>query len=211
MDNDTEIFDIEIYFDTDNFFRVIDQEVGFDVYIFDSGINYYSHFRKASRPPIILISGSASRLHMAESVIDGFSDSYILRPFSENIVHAKIIAFFRSFSFYGRADYNVQIGDYIYIRNEGQIVDSNGVRFRLGGISNRLLDYFLTNPGVVFEKNKIYRHLTGLDRLRYSDSYVDVQINRLRRAFGSTDDGKGVVMNVRGKGYKITPNIKYIE
>ena len=78
----------------------------------------------------------------------------------------------------------------------------NGRFLRLGEIEVKLLDLFLSNPGVVFTREKLVSLLWGADA-GIDLKTVDQKIARLKRAL-TLGQAPNPVRSVRGQGYRFS-------
>ena len=82
------------------------------------------------------------------------------------------------------------------MRQAGQEVSLTATEFRL-------LEFLMTRPGVVFNREQLLDSVWGHDRA-VTDRTVDVYILRLRQKI-EAQDGPSLIRSVRGFGYSFQP------
>ena len=77
----------------------------------------------------------------------------------------------------------------------------NGVPVDLTQVEFQIMEYFLSNPGMVLERNKILTRIWGEDYYG-EEKIVDVNIRRLRMKIEDEPSRPRHVVTVWGIGYK---------
>ena len=152
--------------------------------------------REHSSKPIIFISAKSETIDKVLGLELG-ADDYIEKPFSPSVLVARIRA---NLAQYDRLRQKGQDG----MVTAGQLrLDPRSRRVFLGDrevpLKNKeyeLLQFFMGNPGQVFDRETLYDRVWGLEAVGDSAT-VAVHINRLREKLG-----EGYIQTVRGAGYR---------
>jgi two-component system OmpR family response regulator len=84
--------------------------------------------------------------------------------------------------------------------------DPDGVLINLSDSEYRLLKAFIDHPRRVLSRDQLLDYARGIDSEHY-DRAIDVQISRLRRKLGASDDGNALIRTVRNEGYMFVPTV----
>jgi two-component system aerobic respiration control protein ArcA len=71
----------------------------------------------------------------------------------------------------------------------------------------RALRLMLTEPGKIFTREQLIKHMTGRE-LRDNDRTVDVTIRRIRKHFESDGSSGEIISTIHGEGYRFTGRIE---
>ena len=168
---------------------------------FHNGFYWCAQIRRQSPVPVIFISSRSEDMDIVMAVNMG-GDDYIAKPFSMEVLLAKVQAMLRrSYDFAGPSAL-LSAGDLslspaegkAYFRGEGAELTRNELK---------ILQTLLENKGRVVSRE------TLMTRLWESDSFVDentlaVNVARLRRKLSSIG-AEGAVETRKGLGYQISP------
>jgi len=137
-------------------------------------------------------------------IVAGFelgADDYICKPFSPRVLVARIRARLREL----RKEAGVREGPKKQLSSRGITLDPdrhevsvNGEPVGLSVTEFDLLEFFMSNPGHVFSRQRLIDAVRG-QGYQVTDRAVDVQILGLRKKLG--DSGE-VIETVRGVGYR---------
>jgi len=134
---------------------------------------------------------------MEEDILKGFENGaidYISKPFSNNILLARIKAHLSNIDEKSDIYNNVKINDLkktVCINDE--VVDLTKFEYEI-------IKLLVSSPGVVFSRSQILEFLRGNEGYNISERAIDVQIVNLRRKL--KDFGTNIE-TVRGIGYKL--------
>lgn len=145
--------------------------------------------------PVIFLTARASEADRIVGLELGAND-YIVKPFFIRELIARVKTQFRG-----------QIAPPKLIRSGSLELDRSSCRVRLGGqevtltaTEFRLLDYLMSRPGVVFNRDQLLDAVWGQDRA-VTDRTVDVYILRLRHKLEADPANPLLIRSVRGFGY----------
>ena len=132
--------------------------------------------------------------------LDGGADDYIVKPFSQRELLARIRAALRRST--------VAEGEVV---NVGQLkldaashqVTVNGAEIALGPTEYRLLEFFMHHPDRVYARAQLLDRVWG-GNVYVEERTVDVHIRRLRKALTPYGYDK-LIRTVRGAGYRFSP------
>lgn len=181
------------------------------IVIMDVNLPYYDGFywcrdiRTVSNVPIIFISARDSDMDQVMAIENG-GDDYITKPFSYDILLAKIKgAIRRTYGEYSEGSssevYEVS-GLYMYVNQN--IVEFSGKKIELSKKEFTLLYSLLKNEGKIVGREELLELLWN-DIEFVDDNTLSVNITRLRKRL----EDIGVIDAIetkRGQGYKLTCN-----
>lgn len=148
--------------------------------------------RKSSDVPIIMLTAKGEEIDQLFA-FDLGADEYITKPFSPNILVARVKALFRR---QVKSSSTNQGG--LVIDEEAHEVLIDGQVVNLSPTEYDLLLYLTTNAGKALSRQQLLDRVWGYDY--YGDlRTVDTHINRLRTKLGEKSD---CVKTVRGYGYR---------
>lgn len=155
---------------------------------------------KTSGIPVILMSGVWISEKDQVSGLEGGADDYIHKPFSLNILQARISAVLRRFETPTKAASETLEGRGIRLDPAGRTVTVRGKPVRLTAKEFDLLVAFMQKPGRVLKPTHLLEAVWGYDPAVYNNVHtVEVHVSSLRKKLGPA--GKSLE-NVIGCGYK---------
>jgi two-component system response regulator ResD len=175
-------------------------EENIDLVILDVMLPEYDGFtvcreiRKKSKVPIIMLTARGEEFDEVFGLDIG-ADEYISKPFSPNILIARVNAVLRR-SIVTDSEVKTYIG--LTIDHNAHQVAINGSIVDLSPKEYELLAYLSENYGKALSREQILDKVWGYDY--YGDlRTVDTHINRLRIKLG---DKSNLIQTVRGYGYR---------
>ena len=164
---------------------------------FFNGYHWCSEIRKVSKVPIIFISSASDNMNMIMAMNMG-ADDFIVKPFDNSILVAKILALLRR-----SYDYSVGLQKLEY---EGLTIniDSNTVYYKdkiieLSKNEFRILLILIQNKGKVVSREKLMNQLWKTD-IFIDENTLTVNVNRLRKKL--SNQGIGDLIKTKfGVGY----------
>lgn len=176
------------------------EESGIDLVILDVMMPYYDgwavcrEIRKTSRVPIIMLTAKGEE----SDELLGFelgADEYVTKPFSPNILVARVQAVLRRVESRGR---EIKSYDGIIIDEVKHSVTADGEELELSPKEYELLVYLAENEGIALSRDKILNAVWDFNY--YGDvRTVDTHIKKLRLKLGSKGE---LIQTVRGLGYR---------
>jgi len=151
-----------------------------------------------SHIPVIFLTARAAETDRIVGLEIGAND-YIVKPFFVRELIARIKIHFRD---QPTASKLLKSGDLELDRARCQVRQA-GQEVSLTATEFRLLEFLMTRPGVVFNREQLLDSVWGHDR-SVTDRTVDVYILRLRQKI-EAQDGPSLIRSVRGFGYSFQP------
>lgn len=173
----------------------------------DINLPYYDGFywcekiRQVSKVPIIFISSRSNNMDIIMAVNMG-GDDYITKPFSLEILMAKIQALLRrSYSYQGAESHMIELHGAVLNLNQSTLsyqdhtVDLTKNEFKI-------LQLLMHNHGMIMSRDKIMRSLWE-DESFVDDNTLTVNVNRLRNKL--SDIGLEDFINTKkNQGYLVS-------
>lgn len=154
--------------------------------------------RKTSSVPIIMLTARSEEFDQLFGFEIG-ADEYIVKPFSPNILVAKVNAMLRRLS---PVTNKIRIYDTLKIDESAHSVTIEDKSVDLSPKEYDLLIYLVDNYGVALSREQILDKVWGYDY--FGDlRTVDTHINRLRIKL---EDKSNFIQTVRGFGYRFEVN-----
>lgn len=162
--------------------------------------------RQTSHLPVIMLTALDDQVNKIMGLKMG-ADDFIIKPFNPNEVIARIQAVLRR-----STSQNMEITNIIRYRNieinpdHHQVYISNGQRNQLLNLTlteYKILVLMAKTPNKVFTRNELIQNcMPESDAL---DRTVDSHISKLRKKL-EENDVNGLLINVRGVGYRLDQN-----
>ncbi len=151
--------------------------------------------RDMSDIPIVFLTAMSDEEHKLKGYKSG-CDDYITKPFSRNILIAKINAILRRVNTHLGFD-SICIGDIIIIEDARKVLIS-GEEVKLTYYEFEILLLFMKNPNRVFSREVLMEIIWGFDS-ETSSRTVDTHIKTLRKKLG--EESRRIVTLIRS-GYR---------
>ena len=159
------------------------------------GLTALEKIREVSTVPVILLTAKGQE----EDKLQGYdygADDYMTKPFSPNVLVAKVKALLKRTI--EDVDSSTQEFNGLSINKLSREVKVNGEVLSLSPKEYELLVYLIDNEGVALSRDTILDNVWGLDY--YGDiRTVDTNVKRLREKLL---DKANYIVTVRGSGYK---------
>jgi len=164
------------------------------------GFTLAKEIRKLEREvPIIFLTAKS----MQEDIVEGLSiggDDYITKPFSMEVLLARIQALFRRTKLQEKVEVpNIQMGTITFDVNHQCLIIKNEEK-KLTTRETELLMMLINKQGDVLERGYALKKIWGDDSY-YNARSMDVYITKLRKLFVS--DPSVQIINVHGIGFKL--------
>lgn len=156
------------------------------------GLDFGEKVRKKSDIYLIYLTALDQEIDIVNGYDTG-ADDYITKPFSVNVLTAKVNALMRRL---GEKEINVLLSENLEVYIKEMQVKRFGIVIPLSKTELQLLLYLLENSGQIVSKENILDKIWGIDGQFVDDNTVTVNISRLKNKL-ETD----CITNVRGLGY----------
>ncbi|MEL7564417.1 MAG: response regulator transcription factor [Dehalobacterium sp.] len=150
--------------------------------------------RKKSSIPIVMLTARSQE----SDELFGFelgADEYVTKPFSPNILVARVNALFRRLE---NQEKTILKFKSLEVDLSGHLVTINGQEIELSPTEFDLLRYLVLNKGRALSREQILNAVWGYDYFGENRT-VDTHITRLRTKLGKES---GLIQTVRGLGYR---------
>lgn len=168
------------------------------------GFEVVQQIRQRSTIPIIFLSVHFTDLNVVMGLKMG-ADDFVAKPFSEQVLLAKVEAALRRAGRYGpdaESDRVIRVQD-LEIDRDACEVRQNGRLLDLTATEFKLLVFLAERANKVVDRDRLLDHLWGSNVDGLCTRTVDVHVGRLRRKLGDTPDSPRYIVTVPGMGYKL--------
>ncbi len=163
-----------------------------------SGFDLCKRFRETMDVPILFISARSSDDDMVIALNIG-GDDYITKPYSLNVLHAKVKAVLKRYEGTKKTPEQVSASfGNVEIDFDAGLVKKDGEMVTLTAMEYKLLVYLVTNKNRVIPKNEIFDNV-------WEDSFVsegtlNVHMRHLREKLEENPNSPTYLKTVRGMG-----------
>lgn len=122
-----------------------------------SGIETCQHIRKSSNVPILFLTARSSTLDKTEGLLAG-GDDYMTKPFSEEELHARVIAQLRRYTIYQEKKEQEEtflIGGKLRVSEEFNEVWKEEKQIKLSDLEYRILKLLMNKRNKIFSAQNI--------------------------------------------------------
>ena len=177
------------------------KETAFDIILLDlmlpkmDGLQVCQEIREFSDVPIIMLTARSEE----RDELQGFKlgvDEYITKPFSPNILVARVDAVLRRAGS-GESDEVIECG-IIKIDTAAHQVYVEGTPVDLSFKEFELLEYFAKNKGIALSREKILNNVWNYDYFGDART-IDTHVKKLRSTLGEKGE---MIKTIWGMGYK---------
>ena len=153
---------------------------------------------ETSSIPIIMLTAKGEEIDKILGLELG-ADDYVTKPFSPKELVARVKAVLRRATLKNTTQKNkITIGENIIIDQNRYEVTVDNKKIELTTTEFKILFLFASQPGIVFNREKILEYLWGNEKI-VLDRTIDVHIKHLREKLGKYHS---IIKNIRGVGYK---------
>jgi two-component system response regulator RegX3 len=163
-----------------------------------SGFSLCKTLRETMNCPILFISARSSDDDMVVALNIG-GDDYITKPYSLNVLFAKVKAVLNRYESTEKKSGNVLIFGDIKIDIGSGIVFKAGHEVSLTAMEYKLLTYLANNRNKVISKEEIFNNVW--DDSFVSDGTLNVHIRHLREKLEDDPNEPVYIKTARGRGY----------
>ena len=146
--------------------------------------------------PVIMATAKGTEMDKIQGLDTG-ADDYLVKPFGVMEMVSRIKAVLRRCEPDEKEEV-LSIGE-ITLSDKAHLVTVNGEKAVLTFKEFEILKLFMSNPGIVFSRDKLLSEVWGIDYLGESRT-VDMHIKTLRQKLG---DAGALIETVIGVGYKM--------
>ena len=146
--------------------------------------------------PVIMATAKGTEMDKIQGLDTG-ADDYLVKPFGVMEMVSRIKAVLRRCERDEKEEV-LSIGE-ITLSDKEHLVTVNGEKVVLTFKEFEILKLFMSNPGIVFSRDKLLSEVWGIDYLGESRT-VDMHIKTLRQKLG---DAGAIIETVIGVGYKM--------
>lgn len=146
--------------------------------------------------PVIMATAKGTEMDKIQGLDTG-ADDYLVKPFGVMEMVSRIKAVLRRCEPDEKEEV-LSIGE-ITLSDKEHLVTVNGEKVVLTFKEFKILKLFMSNPGIVFSRDKLLSKVWGIDYLGESRT-VDMHIKTLRQKLG---DAGALIETVIGVGYKM--------
>ena len=165
------------------------------------GLDLLSRIRSQYSVPVIVLTARKEEVDRVVGLEMG-ADDYVTKPFSVRELSARIKAMFRRQE--DRRDHSAEIHRHGIVLNSHQRwATVHGKPVSLTATEFSILALLLENPGRVFSRQDLFRHVWGYDVAGGDTRTINVHIKNLRDKLG---DAQTAIETVRGVGYRVRPD-----
>ena len=165
-----------------------------------NGFQVCSGIRKKYKIPIIMLSARGESLDRVKG-LDLGADDYIAKPFEPRELVARIHSLLRRVADEDEDHYSQDIFE---VDTIGRAISMDGQILSLTNMEFELLELLLANPGALFSRDDILKHLRGIEAKIFSRS-IDILISRLRQKIEANPKEPKFIKTIWGKGYMLLP------
>ena len=146
--------------------------------------------------PVIMATAKGTEMDKIQG-LDMGADDYLVKPFGVMEMVSRIKAVLRRYEPDEKED--LLVNGEVTLNDREHLVTVNGERKVLTFKEFEILKLFMSNPGIVFSRDKLLAHVWGVDYLGESRT-VDMHIKTLRQKLGEAGTK---IETVIGVGYKM--------
>ncbi|ADU28896.1 response regulator transcription factor [Evansella cellulosilytica] len=168
---------------------------------FYDGFYWCTKIRELSTVPIIFISSRDTDADKIRAISQG-GDDYIDKPFSIDLLIAKIQATLRRTYSYSDQQLNVLQYDNLVFHIEKQVVFCGDSEILLTKNESRILAVLIRNRGNVVSRTRLMKALWD-DESFVDENTLTVNVNRLRKKLASLPSDDDFIKTVKGEGYRL--------
>ncbi|HAS37184.1 MAG TPA: DNA-binding response regulator [Ruminococcaceae bacterium] len=167
------------------------------------GFTVCKKLREITDVPILIVTARKEDIDKIRGLGLG-ADDYIEKPFSPNVLVARIKANLSQYERLKNSDLSkrsvIEIGPFS-INTATHRVTKSGVEISLKNKEYELFLFLVMNVDIVFDKETLYERIWGLDSLG-DTATVAVHINRLREKLEDDPSKPTHILTVWGAGYR---------
>lgn len=165
-----------------------------------NGYHWCQQVRMHSDVPIVFLSSSSEDMNLVMAMSLG-ADDFIVKPFSVDVLTAKIQALLRRTYTYESQNNIMQYKDFM-LDMQSMIVSMGENKIELTKNEFQLLQLLFQSPGKVINRDEMMRKLWDTDSF-IDDNTLTVNITRLRKKIEELSSETDIIQTKRGVGYYV--------
>jgi len=163
------------------------------------GLEVCRRIRERVFCPILFLTARVEEQDRVNGLLSG-GDDYILKPFSLKELEARIVAHLkREERHKTKSEYRFQ-EDFL-IDYAAKTVQISGHNLELTKLEYEIIEFLSMNPGLVFDKERIYEKVCSYDDAEGDSRVITELIRRIRKKISVQSD-KEYIETVWGMGYR---------
>lgn len=165
------------------------------------GFTWCARIRQSSQVPVLFLSSREDQMDVVMAIGTG-GDDYITKPFSPDVLVAKLGALLRrAYDYAPQAEGDIQVHAGVMLDARQGKITAPGGELALTRQELKLLDCLLARKGEVVSRDQLMRSLWDNDEF-VNENTLTVNINRLRRRLADIGLGEWITTK-KGWGYGI--------
>ena len=161
-----------------------------------NGLDICRHIRAENKSTPVLMLTARDSSDDIVSGLDSGADDYLTKPFSFDVLLARVRALLRRAQQYRSA--TLRIAD-LEMDPATRRVSRAGADIQLTGKEYAMLEYFMRNPGVGLSESRIIEHVWDMNHDSMTNT-VNVYIHHLRNKI-DRGQSRRLIHTIRGAGY----------
>ena len=189
----------------------------FDLVILDimmpgeDGLSLCRWLRQSSDVPVVLLTAVSEETDRIVGLELG-ADDYVTKPFNPRELLARVRAILRRANGTAKAGQEAENGRYRFDRwtldlTRHALFDEAGVDMQLGTAELRLLQAFVTRPGMVLNRDQLL-DITAGRAAQMFDRSIDNLVSRLRKRIERDPQQPAIIKTVWGNGYMFAADVE---
>jgi DNA-binding response OmpR family regulator len=172
-----------------------------------SGVDLLSALRhRGKQTPVLVLTARAEKAWTVR-LLDAGADDYLAKPFDLGELIARVKALVRRGK--GVAHPVIRAGE-LELDTQEKSVRRRGEGIDLSPTEYRILEYLMHRRRAVVSKRELLEHLYDYNWERHSN-VVEAHISNLRRKLGQEGEDDSLIETLRGRGYRIAPEMRGAE
>jgi two-component system copper resistance phosphate regulon response regulator CusR len=164
-----------------------------------NGLDICRHIRAENKSTPVLMLTARDSSDDIVSGLDSGADDYLTKPFSFDVLLARVRALLRRAQQYRSA--TLRIAD-LEMDPATRRVSRAGADIQLTGKEYAMLEYFMRNPGVVLSESRIIEHVWDMNHDSMTNT-VNVYIHHLRNKI-DRGQSRRLIHTIRGAGFMLS-------
>lgn len=180
-----------------------------------TGLTLAAEIRASMTTPIIILSGKGDMVDRVVGLEVG-ADDYLAKPFELRELLARVRAVLRRSKTAApepsnhAAEKAAHVAGLVVFPGRRKVESSNGAPVDLTGAEYRLFFALVERPNRVLSRETI-ADLTRGDDWDAFDRSIDTLVSRLRRKLSPHSNARDLIQTVRGEGYVLASNVRWVE